>query len=47
MSYLSVINNPEDTIRLTRIINEPKRGIGEATVNNAMEIADGLGISLL
>ena len=46
VSYLSVINNPEDTIRLTRIINEPKRGIGEATVNNAMEIADGLGISL-
>ena len=28
MSYLSVLNNPSDAVRLARIINEPKRGIG-------------------
>lgn len=45
-SYLNVINNTADTQRLKRIINVPKRGIGDATVNKASEIADALGISL-
>ena len=39
MAYLSVINNPSDTVRLRRIVNEPKRSIGEATLNTAEEIA--------
>ena len=43
LAYLSVIVNPSDTVRLKRIINEPKRGIGETTINNASSIADGLG----
>ena len=46
VSYLNVINNPDDDVRLRRIINEPKRGIGETTVAHAMEIASGLGVSL-
>lgn len=46
LAYLTVINNPSDDIRLRRIINEPKRGIGDATVNHALEIAGGIGISL-
>ncbi len=46
IAYLNVINNPEDSVRLKRIINEPKRGIGETTVKNAEDIANGLGISL-
>ena len=46
VAYLSVINNTNDTVRLKRIINEPKRGIGDATVAKAEEIANGLGISL-
>jgi len=46
VAYLSVINNQNDNVRLKRIINEPKRGIGEATVQKAEEIANGLGISL-
>ena len=45
LAYLSVIANPSDTVRLRRIINEPKRGIGETTINNAASIADGLGIT--
>ena len=46
LAYLSVLDNPDDTLRLRRIINEPKRGIGEATVNTAAEIGETLGISL-
>lgn len=32
MSYLAVVNNTSDNLRLKRIINEPKRKIGEKTV---------------
>ena len=45
LAYLSVIANPSDTVRMKRIINEPKRGIGDTMVNNASSIADGLGIT--
>ncbi len=46
LAYLSVINNPNDALRLRRIINEPKRGIGEATMATAAEISATLGIPL-
>ena len=46
LAYLNVINNHRDNIRLKRIINEPKRGIGDTTVKRAEDIADMLGISL-
>ena len=46
IAYLHVVNNPDDNVRLRRIINEPKRGIGETTINNASEIADVVGTSL-
>lgn len=46
MAYLRVIQNPEDSISLRRIINEPKRGIGDTTMDNAAEIAEQLGLSL-
>lgn len=46
LAYLQVIANPSDAVRLRRIINEPKRGIGDTTVNNAASIAEGLGLSM-
>lgn len=46
VAYLSVIANPNDSVRLERIINVPKRGIGATTIAYAKEIADGLGLSL-
>lgn len=46
LAYLSVIANPNDTVRLQRIINVPKRGIGDTSIAAALEIADGLGIGL-
>ncbi len=45
ISYFAVINNPADNVRLQRIINVPKRGIGDTMVAHVMEIATGLGIS--
>ncbi|WP_343252439.1 ATP-dependent helicase [Ligaoa zhengdingensis] len=46
VAYLSVINNPSDSVRLKRIINEPKRGIGDSTVAAAEQISAQLGIPL-
>lgn len=40
IAYLRVIQNPMDNISLKRIINEPKRKIGKATVETAEEIAN-------
>lgn len=45
ISYFAVINNPSDSVRLQRIINVPKRQIGETMFGNVMEIATGLGMS--
>ena len=47
IAYLSVIHNPSDEVRLRRIINQPKRSIGEKTVAQAIEIAAEQGESLL
>jgi DNA helicase-2/ATP-dependent DNA helicase PcrA len=51
MAYLKLINNPADSISLRRIINVPKRNIGDATVAKVMEFAnefdDGLYSCLL
>lgn len=46
IAYLSVINNLNDNLRLKRIINEPKRGIGPKTISDAQIISQQEGISL-
>lgn len=45
IAYLAVINNPLDAVRFRRIINEPKRGIGDATVDEIINIARELKVS--
>lgn len=46
-AYLSLINNPFDMIRFQRIINQPKRNIGDATVALIEQISSDLRISPL
>ena len=46
-AYLSFLNNPNDMLRLKRIINEPKRGIGDATITVLEEISRDLKLSPL
>ena len=33
LAYLKLIANPEDQVAFRRVVNQPRRGIGEATVN--------------
>lgn len=47
IAYLSVINNPSDNIRLRRIVNEPKRKIGDASFDAASLMAEELGVPTL
>jgi len=39
VAYLRIIQNPNDSISLERIINEPKRGIGKVTLGKWLSIA--------
>lgn len=45
LAYLRVLANPRDIISLERIINVPKRGIGEATLGKILAFADQRGIT--
>jgi len=46
IAYLNVIANKNDRIRLMRIINEPKRGIGATSMEAVQEISDQLNIPI-
>ena len=47
VSYLKVIVNSKDDVALKRIINEPKRGIGNKSVEQLSKIATDNNISIL
>jgi DNA helicase II / ATP-dependent DNA helicase PcrA len=46
ISYLKVIQNPDDSISLLRVINTPARGIGKGTIDTLEQIALETGLSL-
>ena len=46
LAYLRAIANPADTVSLLRIINTPRRGIGQATINALVGVAQELGVPL-
>jgi DNA helicase-2/ATP-dependent DNA helicase PcrA len=46
ISYLKVVQNPDDTIALMRVINTPARGIGRSTLDTLERIALETGTSL-
>jgi len=43
LSYLCVINNRADDLRLRRIINNPPRGLGNKTIDTALRLAEAEG----
>ncbi len=46
LSYLCVVNNRADDLRLKRIINNPPRGLGAKTIETAARLAQAEGIPL-
>ena len=46
LCYLRLINNHDDDVSLLRVINTPKRGIGDKTIENLTNVATEKGISL-
>ncbi len=46
IAYLRLIQNISDNLSLTRIINEPKRGVGKTSLDNIEELSATNGISM-
>ncbi len=46
-AYLEVTLNPANDLKFERIVNTPRRGIGEATLKSLHELARGRGIPLV
>lgn len=44
-SYLRLIQNPTDNVAFRRIVNEPKRGIGDTTVDKIIDFGESAGVS--
>lgn len=47
IAYLNILVNSKDDVSLKRIINEPKRGIGDKSIDQIEKIAISHGISML
>lgn len=47
LSYLCLLVNDHDNLRLKRIINEPRRGIGDVTVAAVEKLSNELNIGML
>ncbi|MGF9915589.1 DNA helicase PcrA [Paenibacillus ehimensis] len=46
LAYLRLISNPDDDISFARIVNVPKRGIGDTTVERLAAAAGQFGVSM-
>ncbi|WP_176586647.1 DNA helicase PcrA [Alkalibacterium pelagium] len=46
LAYLTLIANPKDNLSFARVVNEPKRGIGNTTVDKLAAAAEEMGWSL-
>ena len=47
VAYLHLIHNPNDGVALQRVINEPKRGIGDTTLGHLARLSEAQGLSML
>ena len=45
LAYLKTIDNAQDNVAVRRIINVPKRGIGQTSIDRVQQFADRTGIS--
>ncbi|WP_372791278.1 ATP-dependent helicase [Paraconexibacter sp.] len=46
VAYLQVLANPQDVVSFTRIVNSPRRGIGQTSLSRVVAHADTMGISV-
>jgi DNA helicase II / ATP-dependent DNA helicase PcrA len=46
IAYLTVLGNPQDVVSFTRIVNSPRRGIGQTSLGRVISHADAMGISI-
>jgi DNA helicase-2/ATP-dependent DNA helicase PcrA len=46
VAYLTLLDNRSDAVALRRIVNRPRRGIGDTTVDRLVAHAEALGVSL-
>ncbi len=46
IAYLTVLGNPQDVVSFTRIVNSPRRGIGQTSLGRVIAYADAIGISI-
>jgi DNA helicase-2/ATP-dependent DNA helicase PcrA len=46
ISYLKVVQNPDDSVSLLRVINTPARGVGKTTIETVERLALETGLSL-
>ncbi len=46
IAYLTVLGNPQDVVSFQRIVNSPRRGIGQTSLGRLVAFADSMGISV-
>jgi DNA helicase-2/ATP-dependent DNA helicase PcrA len=44
MAYLTVLANPADAIAFTRVVNSPRRGLGQTSLSRVLQHADAMGV---
>ena len=47
LAYLKLAANPKDSMSFSRVVNEPKRGIGKMSLNKLQDFANMHGLSLI
>ena len=45
LAYLHALANPDDEVSWRRVVNTPKRGVGDTSVNKVSAYAQGAGIT--
>ncbi len=46
ISYLTILGNPQDVVSFQRVVNSPRRGIGQTSLARVVNHAQAMGISI-